>query len=258
MLGMLLFLTADFSVFLSASSLLVSVDSGVLLLFALYAFNYVTLCARMAQEGELFAFSVLSHPSTLTNYIGPFIIWSMFYLLICTAPMIVAVLPTDFGPGSYSLPIVWSSLTNGVMIFVRLGALENHPSLNMTNVVASYGGAMLIMAGGLALFFKNMEEGFDVSLFWRRKSGMEHVRECRVDNFFWEKAYKTEDEERWSWVAYMHPTYLPFDYVVVWLEDLATMYENEQMGEARVARRRRVCEKDPDNFPLARQWSREG
>ena len=96
MLGMLLFLTANFGVVLSTLSLLVSVDNGVLLLFASHAFKYVTLCAGMAQKGN-------------------------------------------------------SSLANGVMIFVRLGALENHPYLNVI--------ILLLMADRLAQIFKNMEEG---------------------------------------------------------------------------------------------------
>jgi hypothetical protein len=52
---------------------------------------------------------------------------------------------------------------------------------------------MILVAGGLALFFKNMEEGFDVSLFLRRESQKEHLRECWVDTRIWEKEYKTKE-----------------------------------------------------------------
>ena len=73
----------------------VAVFNGVKLVFAFHTIDYV---ACMAQKGELFSFSVLSHPATFTNYIGPFIIWSFYYLLTCAAPMIAAALPTEFSP----------------------------------------------------------------------------------------------------------------------------------------------------------------
>ena len=56
MLGMFVFLAAYFGVFVFASSLLVAVKNGTLLLFAYHAFNFVMMCARMAQKGELFVF----------------------------------------------------------------------------------------------------------------------------------------------------------------------------------------------------------
>ena len=114
------------------------------------------------------------------------------------------------------------------MIFVELGALENHPYLNTTNGMAAYGGAMLLMAGRLALFFKNVEEGFDVSLFCRRKSGKERGRECWIDNKIWKRSsYTLKDAERYGRLRGLHPTYLPFDIITPWLENLATKYEDE-------------------------------
>ena len=66
-------------------------------------------------------------------------------------------------------------------------------------------------------------EGFDISLFWRRKSGKQHARNCWVDKKVWEKAYKTKDDERYKgWIECIHPTYLPFDEILPWLDDLAT------------------------------------
>ena len=83
-------------------------------------------------------------------------------------------------------------------MLVRMGALENHSYLTMINGMAAYSGTILLMFIGLVLFFKNVEEGFVVSFFWRRKSGKEHVRECWVDKKIWEKSCKTKDDERWS------------------------------------------------------------
>jgi hypothetical protein len=137
MLGMFLFYTAYFGTSVSTSSLLIAADNGILLLLAFHAFNYVVLFARMVQKGELFGFAVAAHPSTFTNYVGLFTIWSLFYLLTCGAPMLIAAVQTEVGTGIFSSLIVWSSLSNGVIVFVGLGALENHPYLNMTNGMAA-------------------------------------------------------------------------------------------------------------------------
>ena len=60
-----------------------------------------------------------------------------------------------------------------------------------------------------------MEEGLDGSLFWRKKSGMEHVGECWADTSIWVKGFKAKDGDVWGWGANCHPTYLPFDYEVL-------------------------------------------
>ena len=144
--------------------------------------------------------------------------------------MIIAAAPMELSPSVFEKQLITNSLANGVMIFVGLGALKKRPFLTVTNGMVAYGVALLSMAGGLSLFFKNVDEGFDVSLFWRWKSGKEHARECWVDTNIWEKEYKTKDEERYKgWVAGIHPTYLPLDTIAHWLEDLATKYEDEQV-----------------------------
>ena len=98
-------------------------------------------------EGEPFGFAVVTHPSIFNkSYIGPFIFWSFYYLLNCASPLLIAATPVELGAGIFLSLIVWSSLANCVVIFVRLGVLENHPYLNTTNGMAVYGGAMLLMA----------------------------------------------------------------------------------------------------------------
>ena len=106
MLGMFLLFAAYFGIFVSASSLLVAANNGVLLLLAFHAFNYVMLCAHMVQKGELFGVSVAAHPSTFNYYIGPFIFWSFYYLLTCAAPMLIAASPMEFDAGIFSTLIV--------------------------------------------------------------------------------------------------------------------------------------------------------
>ena len=147
MLGMFVFLAAYFGVFVFASSLLVAVKNDALLLFAYHAFNFIMLCALMAQKGN--CLSVVAHPSTFNNYIGPFIIWSFYYLLTCAAPMLIVAVPCEFGSGIFSSLIVWSSLANGVMIFIGLAIIENHPYLTTTNGVAACGVTLVLMACGL-------------------------------------------------------------------------------------------------------------
>ena len=144
MLRMFQFFATNFGICLSASSLLIAVDTGILLLLAFHAFNYAVLCAHMAQKGELFSFSVVAHPSTFNSYIGPFIIWSIHYLPTCAAPLLIAAAPVELGAGTFSSLVVWSSIATGVMLFIGLGVLENHPYLNMTNSMVSYGGTMLL------------------------------------------------------------------------------------------------------------------
>ena len=57
---------------------------------------------------------------------------------------------------------------------------------------------------------------------------MDHARECWVDMRIWEKEYyKTKCDESWGWVENIHSTYIPFDYVVLCLEDLTVKYEEE-------------------------------
>ena len=63
-----------------------------------FAFNYVVVCAHMAQKGELFGVSVVAHPSTFNTYIGPFSTWLGYYLLTCAASMLIAEVPMKFGP----------------------------------------------------------------------------------------------------------------------------------------------------------------
>ena len=115
------------------------------------------------------------------------------------------------------------------MIFIGLAALGKHPYLNMTSGMAAYGVALLLMAVGLTLFFKNMDEGFDISLFSKRKSGKQHIRNCWVDEKIWKRSFKSKDAERYGRVRGNHPTYLPFDEILPWLDDLATKYEDEQV-----------------------------
>ena len=208
------------------------------------------------------------------SYVVPLLAWLFFYILLCASPMLIAVFPFEFGPRLFSSLVIWSSLANGVMIFVGLGALKNHPYLTMMNGMAAYGVALLIMVIGANLFFGNMREGFEVSLFWRRRSGEAHVRSNWHDDIWSKSRFKTKDDEvsgeersdemrslclrdidvrihnsaavfnviniffsatlcssqiYHAWIRTTHPCYLPFDLVVVWVEDLVDKYS--EVGE---------------------------
>ena len=54
---------------------------------------------------------------------------------------------------------------------------------------------MLVMAVRRDIFFKNIERSFNVSLFWRRKSGKAMVRDCWRDEKIWDKVFRTKNEE---------------------------------------------------------------
>ena len=52
------------------------------------------------------------------------------------------------------------------MIYSGLSSLKDHFYLNMMGGITAYDFTLLVLAFGLVVFFKNMKEGFEVSLFW--------------------------------------------------------------------------------------------
>ena len=47
------------------------------------------------------------------------------------------------------------------------------------------------------------------------------------DPKIWKKKYDTKDEEVWRRIRGNHPTYLPFDEMTKWLENMAAKYEDK-------------------------------
>lgn len=84
---------------------------------------------------------------------------------------------------------------------------------------------------GLIIFFMNCDSNFDKSLFWRPKSGKQHVRECWRDVKIWSKSWKTKDEEVYKgWIECIHPTYLPFDLMADWIcGEVVEKYEDRKV-----------------------------
>ena len=163
---MFLALIAYSSVFVSASSLLVTTtNNGAVNLLLCHVFIFAVLCVYMASKGDLFGWAVVHHPYFFNNYVAPFIAWLLQYLLTCPAPLLVGSAPCEFGPRAFSSLVVWNSLANGVIIYVGMSFQENRPFLNMTNGMVAYGCTLLLLAIGLFTFFRNTKEVFEVSLF---------------------------------------------------------------------------------------------
>ena len=78
-------LVAYSSIFVCDSSLLFMTKNRAAILFLHYVSTYIIVCAYMANKGELFSAAVVAHHYAFTNYVGSFIIWLFYYLLICAA-----------------------------------------------------------------------------------------------------------------------------------------------------------------------------
>ena len=185
------------------------------------------MCIYMGNKGELFGTSFTAHPSNFNDYVAPFIVYLLYYMLMCAAPMLITFHPTELGPGICSFLVIWNGLANGVMIYVGLSSLEGHLDLTLNGGMAAFICMILLMAIGLVIFFKNTNESFNLSLFWRRKSGKNLVRDCWLDDKIWAKEYQSKKDEQWGWIDTVHPIYLPFDLIVPWFKDLVDKYENE-------------------------------
>ncbi|GMI02539.1 hypothetical protein TrLO_g8526 [Triparma laevis f. longispina] len=215
MFGTFLFNACYFSQFVFVTSLFAAFNSRRLV--GLLSVELGLIFAYMGWKGELFGFSVLSHPSAFNNYVFPFIAWSFYYLLVCAAPMSIAACPMELGPEIFSTLIVWRLLTNGGFIYLALDELEESHYLDRGIGMQAYVASMLLAAFGLFLFIRNCDENFDRKLYLKPKSGKEHARECWKDEKPWIKGHLDKDDDVWAWVGGIHPTYLPFDMVTVWI-----------------------------------------
>ncbi|GMH98078.1 hypothetical protein TrST_g10770 [Triparma strigata] len=79
---------------------------------------------------------------------------------------------------------------------------------------------------GLLIFMMNCDENFEKALFWRPKSGTQHVLDSCQSKTIRKTFCKTKDDEIWLlWVESVHPAYLPFDFITKWIcEDLVDKY----------------------------------
>ncbi|GMH71529.1 hypothetical protein TrLO_g9083 [Triparma laevis f. longispina] len=229
-MGMFLFIACYFSQFVFAMSLFGQAFGSRAPVFVLLGVEFCAVCVYMGWKGELFGYALVSKPSTFNNTIVPFIMWAFWYLLVSAVPMLIAAAPMELGPQVFAGTMVWRLLTNGGIVYVALGELqEKEHFLSLTTGMAGFGLSFVLAAIGLAMFFRNCDPLFDRSLLWKAKSGKQMVRECWRDERIWRKARKTKNDERWGLVAYTHPAYLEFDDVVTpWIcEDLVEKYEEE-------------------------------
>ncbi|GMH75404.1 hypothetical protein TL16_g06753 [Triparma laevis f. inornata] len=227
MLSMFLFNACYFSQFVFAMSLFAQAFGSWAPVAILLGVEFCTVCVYMGWKGELFGFSVLSQTSTLSNFFFPFIVWAMQYLLVSAVPILIASAPMELGPEVFASTMVWRLLTNGGVVYVALGELvKKGHYLSLETGMAGYGISLVLAAVGLVIFFKNCNDHFDRSLFWRPKTGNQHMRDNLKDEKLWDKGCKSKDDEFWGWVGFIHPTYLDFDLMTPWIcERLVEKYE---------------------------------
>jgi hypothetical protein len=157
MFGMMLFNMCYFAQFVFAMSLYSQVQSlsGLLTIIGV---EFGLVCMYKASKRELFGFSMLSHTSTFNSYIAPMIVWACEYLLVSAVPFLIAGSPLELGPELFAGIIVWRLLTNGGIIYLALGQLQEDHYLNMTTGMRAYAVSMAGAAIGLALFFMNCDK----------------------------------------------------------------------------------------------------
>ncbi|GMH84660.1 hypothetical protein TL16_g09988 [Triparma laevis f. inornata] len=226
--GMFLFILCYFSQFIWSMSLFGEygeVWRQGRACFFFIGIEYLVVCAYMGRKGEAFGVSVVSHPLSRRDHVLPFILWGLYYLLVCAAPMLIAAAPCELGPEVFSSVIVWRLFTNGILTFIALQRLPASHYLTVQTGMLMYWFCLIGALLGLAIFFRNCNKNFTISTFWKPISAKKHVKRIWRDPRVWEKAYMTKDEEIWGWVWKIHPTYLPFDALTTWLcEDLVNKY----------------------------------
>ncbi|GMH65857.1 hypothetical protein TL16_g11548 [Triparma laevis f. inornata] len=226
MIGMFMFNACYFAQFVFAMSLTALAFGSVKPLLALLAIEFCVVCAYMGKKGELLGWAMMGKSSQFTDRIVAPFIWFFYYMLVSAVPLLIAAAPMELGPEVFATTMVWRLFTNGGIIHVALGELSEKHYLGCWDGMTAYGVSLTLVAVGLVLFFVNCDPNFDRSLFWRPKSGKQHIRESFQDESIWAKGYATKDDENWSWVVGIHPTYLPFDEVTPWICDcLAGKYD---------------------------------
>ncbi|GMH79516.1 hypothetical protein TL16_g08174 [Triparma laevis f. inornata] len=125
--------------------------------------------------------------------------------------------------------MVWRLLTNTGIVYIALGALaKKEHYLSLTTGMTGYGASLGVVVVGLAMFLMSCDTNFDRSLFWKAKSGKQHVRECWRSETIWTTKRKSKDAEIWRWFAHIHPIFFPFGLLTPWIcEELFEKYGNE-------------------------------
>lgn len=230
MLGMLIFNACYFSQFFFATSLFAEAFGSRPPLFVLLGVEYCVLCSYMSYKNELFGWAVVGKPSTINSYILPFIVWALYYLLVCAVPLLMAAYPRELGPEVFAGIMTWRLVTNGGVIHLALNelAIKGH-YLSAERGMIGYGVSLGLAVLGLIIFFVNCDEKFDRSLFWRLRTGKQQTKDCWVDERIWKKSCKSKDEDRWLLLKRFHPIYICFEEVTPWIcNHLVEVYGNDE------------------------------
>lgn len=124
--------------------------------------------------------------------------------------------------------LVWRLLTNGGIVYVAMGKLGDEHYLDMSTGMLGYGISLGLAAAGFAMFYKNCDENFDRSTFYRPEIGKKYIKEWFSSSHVNNVKLSDKDEERWYVIKRKHPLYLPFDNITLWLcKDLVEKYEDK-------------------------------
>jgi hypothetical protein len=173
--------------------------------------EFAVVCAIKALEGELFAFSLISKPSSVAKEIGP-IVKIIYYLCSCITYQTISKIPCENGPHVTAGLVVWRYVPNAAAVHHYLPSIEESggsPWLTYKLGAAIHSAAVVMSLIGMALHVFNMNESFDRSRLWKRQTGKAYID----DNDMWasEVVYKDreggKDEERGKYLLTMHPRF---------------------------------------------------
>mmetsp|Transcript_3697 Transcript_3697/g.7031 ORF Transcript_3697/g.7031 Transcript_3697/m.7031 type:complete len:607 (+) Transcript_3697:126-1946(+) len=224
MIGMFLFNLCYFPQFCYSMSLFAKAyGSGSFGLLIGTEFFFV--CVYMAYKRELFGFSMIAHPSKL-DYSLPFVGWTFYYLLTSAVPLLIAGAPMELGPELFAGILVWRLAISGPVVYLSLIKLGSDHYLSQSTGMGIYAATAVGACLGLLIFMMNCDKNFEKALFWRPKSGKQHVLDSCQSKTIRKTFCKTKDDEIWLlWVESVHPAYLPFDFITKWIcEDLVDKY----------------------------------
>ena len=184
-----------------------------------------------AYQGELFGYLMIKKPGFLNSLVGV-LLTAIYVILTSTAPLIASSNPNELGPHVFTSILLWRLVSSPVILYyssIKI-AKEGSSWLTTRACLSSYFFAMIGCVFGLWLFLANLDEDFDISMFWKPKSGKQFIGECFTDVRLNYKISKNKDDDKWVFVGSKHPLYVPKNLVCDFVEEIAIKFE-KKVGE---------------------------
>ena len=193
----------------------------------LFLGEWVCVCLVKRLEGEMFSISVAAKPSTRDYLRGP--LFKAIYLFSTYFGFFTqAKNPLELGPHGVATLLVYRHVANVAIVFWSLSKVVNDgttPWLTERLGWMVCGAASAVSILGFAAFVAHMNEDFDKSRLWKRKTGKMYFKERWLSSDVWSAARQTKEEERCRILMKLHPNYLPRETVENWVcDDLVKTY----------------------------------